>query len=134
MAVDMKDISEILIGLTGGNEPTCTIKEIAFVMGVHVQTVYAYRSGQNEPLWRDVVRLSHHLIKEYGYYELAMQPTMICKSGRTNGRVNDELLSLLESSTDLHRAFQSKNGADFWNAFNQMKKELEVLKEEGAKI
>lgn len=132
MQKELTDISEILLEITGGTEPVCSLKEIAFVMGVDYQTVWGYRAGNSEPRWRDVVRLSHHLIKEYGYYKLGLQPTMICAGGKSNGKVDDDLFELFEAGTDLHRAYP-KDMTAYWNAFGRMEQQLADLKAEGEK-
>lgn len=132
MSVDMLDFSEILVEITGGQKPLCSLKEVAFVMGVDYQTAWGYRQGNTEPRWKDAVRLSHHLIKEYGYYRLGMQPTIVCIGGQTNGRVCDDLLELYEAGTDLHRAFP-KDMTGYWNAFARMERQMADLKAEGKK-
>lgn len=132
MKTELLEFSEVLVELTGGKDPIMTLKEIAFVMGVDYQTAWGYRAGNSEPRWRDVVRLSHHLIKEHGYYKLGLQPTMICQGGRSNGKVNDDLLELYEAGTDLHRSYPS-DMTGYWNAFGRMEQQMADLKAEGEK-
>jgi len=130
MAIELLEFSEILNELTGGQAPLCTLKELGFVMGVDYQTVWGYRAGNTEPRWKDVVRLSHYLIKEHGYYKLGMQPTLTCCVGKSDGRVSDDLMNLYEAGTDLHRAFKEKNKTESINALARMEAELKDLKAE----
>lgn len=130
--MDIQDFSELLIEITGGQEPLMTLKEIAFIMDVDYQTAWGYRQGNSEPKWKAVCRLSHHMIKEHGYYKLAMQP-MISVGGKSNGKVNDDLMLLFEAATDLNRAFPDDSTA-FWNAYHRMQHQMEDLKSEGDKL
>lgn len=128
----MTDFAEILAEITGGTQPLCTIKEVAFQLGVSQQTAYDYRSGNTEPSWSSVVRLSQYLIREYGYYRLAMQPTFAClQTNAADGKVNDQLLNIYEAGADLHRAFNSRDRVGYCQCITQMEKELIILKQEG---
>ena len=130
----MASISEILIEITGGINPICSIKEVATVLNKSEQSTYGYRAGTSEPLWSDVVRLSQYLIKEYGYYRLSMQPVLNTAKGDSNGEVSDELMKIFEAATDLNRAFRANNKeAEFWKAYNTIADQVAVLKEEGDK-
>jgi len=130
----MMEFSDVMNEITGGVTPICTMKEVAFQLGVSLQTAYQYRAGETEPSWSAVVRLSRYLITEYGYYRLAMQPTVATLAGKADGRVNDQLLNIYESGTDLHRAFTAKNRVDYVMAISAMEKELVILKQEGEAI
>lgn len=133
MAIEFQSFSETLIEITGGENPLCPLKEVAFVMGVDYQTAWGYRQGNTEPKWKDVVRLSHYLIREYGYYKLGMQPTMLTMAGKKNGKVSDDLMRLYEWGTDLHRSFPD-DGPGYWNAYGKMEQEMKNLKAEGDKL
>lgn len=116
--------------ITGGVKPLCTIREVADEMGRNVQTVYGYRSENSDPIFEDVKRLSRYLIKEYGYYRLAYQMFLVCQGGKTNGKVNDQLLALMEDGTDCHRAFDAKDKTGALNAYAKMEEEMKILKQE----
>lgn len=133
MKGDFTEFADVLVEITGGQKPMTTLKEVAFVLGVDYQTAWGYRQGNSEPRWRDVVRLSHHLIKEYGYYKLGMQPTMICISGASNGRVDDDLLAIHQACTDLHRAYPKDTPA-VWNAIGEIEKQVKDLRAEAKEL
>lgn len=129
----MKSFSQILHEVTGGTNPLCTVAEVAGVMRVHEQTVYGYKNDHTEPSYSKIISLSHYLIEEYGYYKLAMQFMPPCK-GKANGRVDDDLLSIYEYGTDVHRAFREKDSTAYVNALAKMKTEINDLEAEGAKL
>jgi|SRR5690625_3770284 len=131
--MELLEFSELLTEITGGEDPMCTLKEIAFQMGVDYQTAWGYRAGNSEPRWKDAVRLSHYLIKEYGYYKMGMQPTLTCATGKANGKVCDDLMKMYEAATDLHRAFPNDKTA-YFNALGKMEAEIEDLKAEGRQL
>ncbi|MDZ7658028.1 hypothetical protein [Fodinibius sp.] len=126
----MKSISQILNEITGGVEPMCTVKEIAGACKVHEQTVYSWTNPDGtEPRYSQLVNLSHYLIQEYNYHNLAMQMMLPC-SGRANGRVLDDLMKLYEFGTDLSRAFADGNKNKCEVALGRMDAEMEDLKKE----
>tara|TARA_R100000908_G_scaffold21969_1_gene8823 strand:+ start:49952 stop:50341 length:390 start_codon:yes stop_codon:yes gene_type:complete len=122
--------SEILNQITGGINPLCTIREVSDVMGRNTQTVYGYRNEQSQPDFEDVKRLSRYLIKEYGYYRLAYQMFLVCKGGKTNGMINDQLLEMMEHGTDCHRAFEAKDKTKAMNAYGKIEEQMKILKQE----
>lgn len=123
----MEEFSEILVELTGGISPLCNVKEIAFHMAKSEQSVYGYRSGSSEPLFADVVRLNHFLIKEKGYYRLAHLMMIPIESTETDGRVVDNLMNVYESGTDLHRAFKASDKSAFCNALASIRQEISII-------
>lgn len=130
---DYTEFSEILKEVTEELQ-LCTVKEVAYVMGVGDKTVYGYRAGITQPAWDTAVRLANHLRKEYGYYRLAMQ-TMLCTlGGRANGKVTDDLMGIYEAGTDLRRAFQDGDKTAYENALSKIKEEIKDLEAEGGKL
>lgn len=125
---DYTEFSEILKEVTEELQ-LCTVKEVAYVMGVGDKTVYGYRAGITQPSWDSAVRLANHLRKEYGYYRLAMQ-TMLCTvGGRADGKVIDNIMKMMEAATDLNRSF-GKDKTKSKNALGRMKEQFDILTEE----
>lgn len=125
----MKNFSQILQEITGGVDPMCSVSEIAGVTKAHEQTVYSWRADGTEPRYSQLVALSHYLIDQYDYYTLAMQMMLPCV-GRANGKVQDDLMSLYESGTDLHRAFRDGNKKKAETALYRIRAEIKDLEEE----
>lgn len=126
----MKSISQILHEITGGIEPICTVKEIAGAAKVHEQTVYSWMNPDGtEPRYSQLVNLSHYLIQEYNYHNLAMQMMLPC-AGHANGKVKDDLMNLYGFGTDLDRAYAKGDKQKCEIAFGRMESEMEDLKKE----
>lgn len=125
----MKNFSQILQEITGGIDPMCTVSEIAGVVKAHEQTVYSWKNDGTEPRYSQIVILSHYLVEQHNYKNLAMQLWPPCK-GIANGKVKDDLLHIYEYGTDLGRAFRGNNEQEARKAFYRMKAEMEDLEKE----
>lgn len=126
------DIAEILKEVTEELQ-LCTIKEVAYVMRRDDKTVYGYRAGITQPSWEDVCHLSRHLIKEHGYYKLAMQTFLMSCGGRTNGRIDDDIMGIIEAIPQLRQGWGAQDATQYFNGLGKMKAELKDLEAEGQK-
>lgn len=122
--------SEILIEITGGQNPLCTIKEVAHEMRKEPPTIYGYRNG-NQPNWEDGVALANYLREEYGYYTLAMQTLLSCVGGACNGSVDDEILDIMEATVMIRKGFNEGDNTMFHNGMGMLTRAYENLKKEG---
>jgi L-rhamnose mutarotase len=122
---DFMSFSETLVEITGGREPMCSIKEIAQVMRKEPQTIYGYRNG-NQPPWQDVVALSEHLIKEYGYYKLGMQTLLIYAYKANNA--DDLIFELIEAALETQKGLQKKDDTIYKNGLGKLLATIETLK------
>lgn len=125
------EFSDCVIELVGGKDPLCTRTELALQMGVTNQTITDYIGG-TQPRWDAVVRLSHYLIREHGYYRLAIQ-TLLVSAGvsKSNGSVDDEILDIMEASVMLRQGFKSGDKGLFENGLGKLTGAYESLKVEG---
>ncbi|WP_441001269.1 hypothetical protein [Fodinibius sp. SL11] len=126
--------SDVLIEITGGKDPLCTVSDVAEIMRKETSTVYGYRSARQQPNWDDAVALAKWLIKEHDYYRLALQTLFVCSGGSINGRIDDEILSIMEACVKMRKGFNSDNKAVFENGFGVLTSAVENLKAEGDQI
>lgn len=111
----------------------CTRTEIALQMGVTNQTITDYING-TQPRWDSGVRLAHYLIREHDYYTLAMQTMLVCIRGKSNGRIDDELLDLVSVIPLMRTSYENRNSGAYQDALGKVKSIFERLKAEGKKI
>jgi hypothetical protein len=122
---EIMTFSQIMIEITGGAEPLCSIKEIGRVMHKEPATVYGYRNG-NQPPWDAVVSLSEHLIREHNYYNLAIQ--MFLLAPYANANPEQIIFELFEAGIELKKAAKDKNETAYKNALGQITASIETLK------
>lgn len=123
-------IADILSEITYGKDPITTVAEIAVVCSRDPQTVYGYRRGEHVPDFNFVRALNRWLIEEKGCY-LIINQMFPCVGGRANGKVDEDLLSIWEAGTDIHRAFKSGDQSAYLSALGQLKSEIKDLEAEG---
>lgn len=129
MINNMKSISQILIEILGGTDPICTTKEIAGVCETTERTVNNWKAGNTHPQFKQAKDLSHYLIEEYNYCDLAMQMMPPC-IGHADGRVRDDLMNLFNHGSDLDRAFGKGDKIKAEKALNRMRAEMQDLEKE----
>lgn len=108
--------SQVLMQVTGGNDPIMNVKEVACVMKVHEQTVYAYQNDRSEPGYSKLVDLAKELDKR-GYFGLAMQFMPNQGKGKANGLLDDDVAKMIQLMGKLYEA-ESKD--QYMNTVAQM--------------
>jgi hypothetical protein len=116
----------VLIEITGGAEPLCSIGEVAHVMRKGEQTVYGYRNGNSQPSWTDAIALSEHLIREYGYYKLGMQALLV--HAYMDSNPEQVVFEIIEAGIELKKAAKNQNETAYKNALGQLTASIETLK------
>lgn len=134
--MDFAEFSDVLIYITGGQDPITNTSEVAIIMDKTRETVYGYRSGNYEPPISSVRSLHQWLVKEYNCYvvERYMNPQLDMIS---NNDVRDNLWAIHEDSTDIARLYEQAKKGDvqaqqqYFDYIEKMKNELYDLKAEG---
>jgi hypothetical protein len=137
---DTTEFQDVLIFLTGGAEPIATVSEISVVMNKNRETIYGYRSGNYEPPISAVRSLHRWLVKEKGCHVISKYLNPCLQKGKANGKVQDDLWSIHEESTDLARHYDDAQNGDpmakqrYFDVITSMKKEIKDLEAEGEQL